>query len=163
GGALAELGLQTRLGAVGVSVRASQMHDFQSEVLSERALRRRIVSLRLDGTARPPLLPPVPLLVEVSQDRMDGSRALDQVSAEVSRLVATRQTRYALGMRQTGGPVAVALEQAYEPGKGVSVGVTLSLGLGRDPLSGRWLASARPLAASGAATAEVFLDRNANG
>jgi hypothetical protein len=46
---------------------------------------------------------------------------------------------------------------------GTSVSLAIQVGIGRDPLIGRWHASAAPIATQGAAVARVFVDRNGNG
>jgi hypothetical protein len=63
--------------------------------------------------------------------------------------------------RQRGGSSVAA--GGSPGGHGLSIGLTLSYSLRREPLAGRWQMSSKRMAEEGAATARVFLDRDLDG
>ncbi len=74
-----------------------------------------------------------------------------------------RQTRYLLSVNKKEGAYRFGVSTNYSPDQGFGASLTFSVGLSRDPHSGRWFTQARSVASSGAASARVFLDSNANG
>ncbi len=73
-----------------------------------------------------------------------------------------RQTRYLLSASKNAGAYRLGVRTSYSPDLGFGASLTFSVGLSRDPGSGRWFTQARSVASSGAASARVFLDLNAN-
>ncbi|MBI5836569.1 MAG: carboxypeptidase regulatory-like domain-containing protein [Candidatus Eisenbacteria bacterium] len=86
-----------------------------------------------------------------------------QYGAGVTREMSTGRVRYQLSYQKTDGAVGVGVTTGYARDAGVTAGLSLSLGLNREPRTGRWHPHARPVAVAGAASARVFLDRNGNG
>jgi len=78
----------------------------------------------------------------------------------IARL-SKQQTRYLLSASKNEG--VYRFGASYSPDQGFGASLTFSVGLSRDPGSGRWFTQARSVASSGAASARVFLDLNANG
>jgi hypothetical protein len=73
------------------------------------------------------------------------------------------ETRASFNLRRNQGVLGWNLRTEHGPRSGTSVSVALQIGLGRDPLAGRWHANATSVATQGAAAARVFLDHNGNG
>lgn len=96
---------------------------------------------------------------------LSGERRLGglSVSATVERRLDVTSWRPSLSISRGDGPVAFGLRASHAGAEGVTASLQMSLGLSRDPRSGRWHSTARSTTASGMASARVFLDRNANG
>ena len=84
GGRVASADVQTRRAGVGLRLRHTRADGFQSEALNGVARRREISALRVDAVLRPPLLPPLPLIVEFSHDRADRADGVDQVAGRLA-------------------------------------------------------------------------------
>lgn len=85
------------------------------------------------------------------------------VSAGAYRGVVGRNLRWVFGLHKTDGRYGLALRADVDPRVGANVQLGISAGLSRDPRHGHWHAQARPVAATGAVSAAVFLDENGNG
>ncbi len=85
------------------------------------------------------------------------------VNAALARSYADGQMRYSAGLTRGMGNLGFGISSHYSRREGFGAGVQLFLALGRDSRRGRWMLEAAPLAASGSASARVFLDRNRNG
>jgi hypothetical protein len=79
GGRVASADVQTRRAGVGLRLRHTRADGFHSEALNDVARRREISALRVDAVLRPPMLPPLPLVVEFSHDHADRADGVDQV------------------------------------------------------------------------------------
>ena len=84
GGRVASADVQTRRAGVGLRLRHTRAEGFQSEVLNDVAQRHEISALRVDAMLRPPLLPPLPLVVEFSRNRLDRADGVDQVVGQLA-------------------------------------------------------------------------------
>jgi hypothetical protein len=90
---------------------------------------------------------------------LGGSYAL----AGVDRDAIRGETRIAFSLRHDQGGLGWSARTEHGPLSGTSVSLALQVGIGRDPLIGRWHTSAAPVATQGAAVARVFMDLNGNG
>lgn len=70
---------------------------------------------------------------------------------------------YGVGLSRKFKFASVGLSGEYDTNDGSQVLVNVSFGIGRDPRTGEWHASADPVAEKGAVSARAFLDRNTNG
>ena len=86
-----------------------------------------------------------------------------RVFATVSRTLHGAGHSYSIGFDKTSGSIAAGVHAIRDGQGNTGVNVDLSAGVGRDPRAGAWVPSARPRAATGAASARVFLDRDENG
>jgi len=73
------------------------------------------------------------------------------------------ETRASISLRHDQGGMGWSARTEHGRMSGTSVSLAIQMGIGRDPLIGRWHASAAPIATQGAAVARVFVDRNGNG
>ena len=83
--------------------------------------------------------------------------------AGITRTIDARRTNVFLGANKREGRFALGAEAGYSDPGGASFGLNLFVGLHRDSRTNRWSAGARSAAGVGAASIQVFLDRNANG
>ena len=84
GGRVASADVQTRRAGVGLHLRHTRAEGFHSEVLNDAARRREISALRVDAMLRPPVLPPLPLVVEFSRNDLDRADCVDQVVGQLA-------------------------------------------------------------------------------
>jgi len=71
--------------------------------------------------------------------------------------------QYSLNLNRLEGAATISLKTSFSNDAKLFLGVGLRVGLGREPRSGRWVASARPMAASGAVSAMAFMDSRGAG
>jgi len=79
------------------------------------------------------------------------------------QFVAPARTVYGAGISRTFRYASFGLTGEYGSDDSASALLTISFGLGRDPRTGSWFASARPVAEQGAVSARAFLDHNLSG
>ncbi len=79
------------------------------------------------------------------------------------QFIAPTRTVYGAGISRRFRHASIGLNGEYGSDESASVLLTISFGLGRDPRTGTWFASARPVAEQGAVSARAFLDHNLNG
>ncbi|MBK8598890.1 MAG: SPOR domain-containing protein [Holophagales bacterium] len=83
-------------------------------------------------------------------------------SASVTRSFQAGQTVFQMGVTRNEGILGYGLQAGYSSPEGLRAVAQLSVGIGRDD-GGRWHASARQIAGTGALVGRTFLDNNANG
>jgi hypothetical protein len=81
----------------------------------------------------------------------------------VARTVAGGENRFTAALNKSLGSFGLGVNAFYSNRGGFGAGAQLFVALGREPRHGRWIADAQPMAASGAASLRVFLDKNQNG
>ena len=74
------------------------------------------------------------------------------------RNVERGSDQYSLNLNRLEGAATISLKTSYSKEAKLFLGLGLRVGLGREPRSGRWVASARPMAAGGAVSAMAFMD-----
>ena len=79
------------------------------------------------------------------------------------QFIAPTRTVYGAGISRRFRHASVGLTAEYGSDDSASALLTISFGLGRDPRTGAWFASARPVAEQGAVSARAFLDHNLSG
>jgi hypothetical protein len=99
--------------------------------------------------------------VVLSGDRRLGEGYL--LNLGVVRSISSRETLYTAGLNKSLGSYGLGLSTSYSSKGVVTVGVQLFIAMGREPRQGQWRFDALPKADSGAASARVFVDSNANG
>ncbi len=95
-----------------------------------------------------------------------GDRRLSEgylLNLGLVRFISNRETLYTLGLNKSLGSYGLGLSSSYSSKGVLTVGVQLFIAMGREPRQGRWRFDALPKADSGAASARVFVDSNANG
>jgi len=78
------------------------------------------------------------------------------LQARLERDLAGADTRASLALERAGGTAALTLRLAHSGRAGFELNLGLRCSLGREPRSGRWLASAQPLAAQGAVSVRAW-------
>lgn len=86
-----------------------------------------------------------------------------RVNGGVLHSTVASSTQFSSGVSKRFGGFAVAVSGAYSTRHELVLGLQLFVALGRDPRSGTWFADAQPLAGTGAASVQAFVDRNMNG
>ncbi|MDP1885805.1 MAG: hypothetical protein Q8L17_05020 [Polaromonas sp.] len=99
--------------------------------------------------------------VVLSGDRRLGEGYL--LNLGVVRSISNRETLYTAGLNKSLGSYGLGLSTSYSSTGVLTVGVQLFIAMGREPRQGLWRFDALPKADSGAASARVFVDSNANG
>jgi hypothetical protein len=79
------------------------------------------------------------------------------------RTVSSGETLYTAGLNKSLGSYGMGVSMSYSTSGEYAIGLQLFIAMGREPRQGKWRFSALPKADSGAASARVFLDSNANG
>lgn len=79
------------------------------------------------------------------------------------QFVAPARTVYGAGISRKFRYASVGLSAEYGSDESATALLNVSFGIGRDPRTGSWYASADPTAEQGAVSARAFLDRNVNG
>lgn len=80
----------------------------------------------------------------------------------IQRAIVSDTTTYSAGVNRFDGSFGYGATSSYVEGGGFTVSANVFVGVARD-VAGGWHASARAVAASGAATARVFLDADGDG
>lgn len=99
--------------------------------------------------------------VVLSGDRRLGEGYL--LNLGLVRAISSRETLYTAGLNKSLGSYGLGLSTSYSSTGVLTVGVQLFIAMGREPRQGQWRFDALPKADSGAASARVFVDSNANG
>ncbi|OYY37402.1 MAG: hypothetical protein B7Y28_04895 [Polaromonas sp. 16-63-31] len=99
--------------------------------------------------------------VVLSGDRRLGEGYL--LNLGVVRSISSRETLYTAGLNKSLGSYGLGLSTSYSSTGVLTLGVQLFIAMGREPRQGQWRFDALPKADSGAASARVFVDSNANG
>ncbi len=99
--------------------------------------------------------------VVLAGDRRLGEGYL--LNLGVVRSISGRETLYTAGLNKSLGSYGLGLSSSYSSKGVLTLGVQLFIAIGREPRQGQWRFDALPKADSGAASARVFLDSNANG
>ena len=85
------------------------------------------------------------------------------VQGSVTRDLAAADTRFAVGAVGLRGPVAVSLTAQHSRAARFFLGLGLHIALGREPRTGRWVASAAPMAGEGSISGLAYLDSAGTG
>lgn len=102
-----------------------------------------------------------PDAVSLAIDRNRGAGYVQ--SFTVTRFFDSSSTLYSLGLNKAFGRFGLGIHSGYTSDGEVTAGLQLFLAARREPYRGRWEFGAVPTAASGAASARVFLDRDRDG
>lgn len=86
-----------------------------------------------------------------------------RVNGGVLHSTVSGSTQFSAGLSKSFGGFAAALSAGYSTRHELTIGIQLFMALGRDPRTGKWFADAQPLAGSGAASVQAFVDKNMNG
>jgi hypothetical protein len=81
----------------------------------------------------------------------------------VLRGFTEREYRLTAALNKSLGSFGLGINGFYSSRGDYGAGVRLFVAMGRDPRRARWITDAQPMAASGAASVRVFLDKNQNG
>lgn len=123
---------------------------------------RRVAGMGLSGQIQYRLKPDARLAaVVLALDRQLGAGYL--LNLGFTRTFVDPHNRFSAALSKSMGRFGLGLN-GYRTSKGeYGIGAQLFVATGRDPRAGRWLSEAAPMAASGAASIRVFVDKNRNG
>ena len=85
------------------------------------------------------------------------------LGAGITRTFADPHYRFSASLAKSLGRFGMGLTSWYSSRGDYGAGLQLFMALGRDPRNARWMVDAAPMAATGNASARVFLDKNRNG
>ena len=85
------------------------------------------------------------------------------IATGVSRDIQNDKDEVFFNMSRSHGAYALGLNTRYSTGGVLAVELNFSMGLGREPRTGSWIADYRPVATQGSLSAQAFLDENGNG
>jgi hypothetical protein len=123
---------------------------------------RRVAGIGISGQFNYSVLPQAAATsLAVAADKVvaDGY----QLNLGVTRTVASRELRFTAALNKSLGSFGLGVNGFYASHGAYGIGAQLFVALGREPRRGDWIADAQPMAASGAASLRVFLDKNQNG
>ena len=86
-----------------------------------------------------------------------------QLRAEISHAILNHDTSFQVGGDKTHGTYSLGFDLGYSTQTRFSADITVRLGLGRDPRTGRVYTQAQSMANFGAVSTSAFLDANNNG
>ncbi|MDQ1922523.1 hypothetical protein [Massilia pseudoviolaceinigra] len=123
---------------------------------------RRVAGIGVSGQLQVAIVPDAAVsALALAADKFVGDGYL--LNAAVTRTFADRELRWGASLNKGVGSVGVGLNAFYTSRGDYGGGVQLFMAIGQEPRSGRWLHDAVPMAATGAASVRVFLDKNRNG
>lgn len=85
------------------------------------------------------------------------------LTAGLSHQLRLQQTLLSVGLSKQFDAFTLTLSGAHSSSKEYALGLMVSMAMGRDPRSETWKFDPLPMAATGAVSARVFVDRNMNG
>ncbi|WP_341936438.1 SPOR domain-containing protein [Marinimicrobium sp. C2-29] len=132
------------------------------QALGAFLLSRRLYDVSLRGSINYRLLP----FRETSSVALTADYNLAEgyrLNLGVSRDLVNPETRWNIGLSKSIGRFGLGLNGQYSDTGDYSVGLRLSMGLGREPRTSDWIPSARAMAGLGAASVRTFVDENGNG
>ncbi|MFP5390681.1 MAG: collagen binding domain-containing protein [Gammaproteobacteria bacterium] len=140
--------------------RASQLLGSQADGALQAS--RRVAGIGVSGQLTYALRPDARLsALAISADKRIGQAWLLNLSASHSFI--DPQYRLAASLNKSLGRIGFGVGAFHTSRGDMGASVQLFTALGREPRRALWAADAAPLAASGAASIRVFLDRNRNG
>ncbi|HEX9171276.1 MAG TPA: carboxypeptidase-like regulatory domain-containing protein, partial [Telluria sp.] len=86
-----------------------------------------------------------------------------QLTVGAIRGFSNGEQRLTASLNKSLGSFGLGINGFYSSRGDYGAGLRLFVALGREPRRGRWITNAQPMAASGAASVRVFLDKNQNG
>ncbi len=103
---------------------------------------------------------------EVSSVALAGTRILKEgyiFNSGVTRILTSGEMRYSAGLTKSIGRYGFGVGLAYSSLGEIVVGGQIFIAIAKEPRGGAWVFDALPMAATGAVSARVFVDKNMNG
>ncbi|MET0855402.1 MAG: carboxypeptidase-like regulatory domain-containing protein [Telluria sp.] len=123
---------------------------------------RRVAGIGISGQLNYAIRPQVAAsTLAISADKVVAEGY--QINLGVVRGFVDRQHRLTAALSKSLGSFGLGINGFYSSRGDYGAGFQLFVAMGREPRRGRWIANAQPMAASGAASVRVFLDKNQNG
>lgn len=97
---------------------------------------------------------------------LSGDRSLPygyRLNGGVLHSTVAGSTQLFAGLSKSFGSLELAVSAGYSSRRELVLGLQLFTSLGRDPRGGSWFADAQPMAGTGAASVQAFVDKNMNG
>src|SRR5690606_33029136 len=136
--------------------------DRASQTLGLLQFSRRVADIGITGQVNYRIKPQgemTDVLLNADKPLRQGYRA----SLAVERLHEERDLRYTLGLTKVLGRFGLRLNASHSRNGESALGLQLFIAATRDPRDGSWRTDAQPVTHTGAASMQVFLDRNQNG
>ena len=123
---------------------------------------RRVAGVGISGQLQYAIEPDASLsaVVLAADKHLDGGYL---ASVGLTRTFRDPHYRFHAGLNKSLGSFGLGVTAFYSSRGDYGVGLQLFLALGQEPRRARWMADAAPMAAAGAASLRVFLDKNRNG
>ncbi|MGD8570055.1 MAG: hypothetical protein PVJ39_18355 [Gammaproteobacteria bacterium] len=148
--------------AVSNTLTMNRHSDFGSTVTGILQASRRAFGYNFRGTLNYQTAPNSELVSATVTT--DGFRLWNyHIAAGLTRDLRNDSDEVFFNMNRSHGAYALGLNTRYATGGVMTVELNFSMGLGREPRTGSWLANARPVATSGTMSTLTFLDNNNNG
>lgn len=123
---------------------------------------RRVAGIGIQGQAVYSIRPDLEInSLAISSDKNIGNAT--RLNVGMLHDLDSDRTVLTAGINRNFGSFGLGISGQFAGRKGFGVGLQLFTAIGRDPQSGRVVSDWRPLAASGAIAAQVFIDDNQNG
>jgi hypothetical protein len=95
---------------------------------------------------------------------MDGLKFWDYyITTGLSHINRSSTNELFLNMSRSQGAYALGLSSRYSTGGILTLDLTFTMGLGKEPRSNTWRPEFRPIAAQGSMSVQTFIDNNQNG
>lgn len=148
--------------AVSNTLTMNRHSDFNSHVSGILQASRRAFGYNFRATINYQTAPDSGLLS--ASFTADGFRLWKYHAATgISRDVQNDSDEIFFNVIRSHGAYALGLNTRYRTGGVAAVELNFSMGLGREPRRGSWVADYRPVATGGSLSAQAFLDENGNG
>ncbi|MDB5934022.1 MAG: hypothetical protein JWQ01_1366 [Massilia sp.] len=125
-------------------------------------LSRRVAGIGISGQLNYAVLPQFAAsTLAIAADKAVADGYL--LNLGVTRTIPTHEQRFTAALNKSLGSFGFGINTFYSSHGAYGIGAQLFVALGLEPRRGHWIADAQPMAASGAASVRVFLDKNQNG
>lgn len=140
--------------------RLSTVHAAQTHGILR--LSRRVADIGLSGQVAYQIKPQSSLsAAQFTADKSLGNGY--RLNLALTRSYPARDLQTTVGLTKSLGRYGLQVHASHIRDKETAIGLQLFVALGREPRRGEWLSDAQPIAHTGAASMQVFLDHNQNG
>jgi hypothetical protein len=148
--------------AVSNTLTMNRHSDFDTSVTGVLQISRRAFGYNFRGTLNYETAPETGL--QSATFITDGFRLWNyHIATGLTHDLQSDNDEVFFNMSRSHGSYALGLNTRYSTGGVMAAELNFSVGLGREPRAGTWMADYRPVATHGAMSVQAFMDKNANG